>query len=69
MPGEMNALSGVTVSHTLIPTLPPGYLSRRDLFPLLENSAPGTTLVIAPAGYGKSSLVAEWARSKSNNVI
>lgn len=69
MPGEMNAISGVTVSHTLIPTLPPGYLSRRDLFPLLENSAPGTTLVIAPAGYGKSSLVAEWARSKPNNVI
>lgn len=69
MPGDKGVLSGVTVSRTLIPTLPPGFLSRRRLFPLLENEASGSTLVIAPAGYGKSSLVAEWARSRVQNVI
>jgi ATP/maltotriose-dependent transcriptional regulator MalT len=64
MPGDMKTLSGVTISRTHIPTLPPGYLARKHLFPLLDNSAPGTTFVIAPAGYGKSSLVAQWAQGK-----
>jgi len=64
MPGEIKLLSGVSTSRTHIPTLPPGYLNRKHLFPLLENSPSGTTLVIAPAGYGKSSLVAQWAQGK-----
>lgn len=64
MPGEMKTLSGVTMSRTHVPTLPPDYLARKHLFPLLDNSAPGTTFVIAPAGYGKSSLVAQWAQGK-----
>jgi ATP/maltotriose-dependent transcriptional regulator MalT len=64
MPGEIKLLSGVSTSRTHIPTLPPGYLNRKRLFPLLENSPSGTTLVIAPAGYGKSSLVAQWAQGK-----
>jgi len=69
MPGDKGALSGVTLSRTLVPTNPPGYLSRKHLFPLIANEAPGTTLVIASAGYGKSSLVAEWARSQNKKVI
>lgn len=60
----MKTLSGVTISRTHIPTLPPGYLARKHLFPLIDNSAPGTTFVIAPAGYGKSALVAQWAQGK-----
>jgi len=64
MPGEIKLLSGVSTSRTHIPTLPPGYLNRKHLFPLLDNSPSGTTLVIAPAGYGKSSLVAQWAQGK-----
>ncbi len=60
----MKTLSGVTISRTHIPTLPPGYLARRHLFTLIDNSAPGTTFVIAPAGYGKSALVAQWAQGK-----
>ncbi|MSZ48656.1 MAG: hypothetical protein F2602_04340, partial [Actinobacteria bacterium] len=64
MPGDMKTLSGVTISRTHVPTLPPGYLARKHLFPLINNSAPGTTFVIAPAGYGKSSLVAQWAQGK-----
>jgi ATP/maltotriose-dependent transcriptional regulator MalT len=64
MSGDMKTLSGVTISRTHIPTLPPGYLARKHLFPLLDNSAPGTTFVIAPTGYGKSALVAQWAQGK-----
>ena len=67
MPGEKKL--EVTLSRTLIPTLPAGNLSRKHLFPLLENERAGTTFVIAPGGYGKSSLVAEWALSHQKSVI
>lgn len=67
MSGDKNL--GVTLSRTLIPTLPSGYLSRKRLFPLIDNEPGGTTFVIAPGGYGKSSLVAQWAQYQSNGVI
>ena len=60
---------GVTISRTLIPVLPPNYISRKNLFPLLENGPGSTTVVIGPAGYGKTSLVAEWASTKKEKVI
>lgn len=59
----------VTLSRTLIPTLPPGYLSRKHLFPLLDSENGGTTFVIAPGGYGKTALVAEWAQYQEKSVI
>ena len=66
---EFEVMAGVTLSRTLIPTLPPNYLSRKHLFPLLENPSPSTTVLIAPAGYGKTSLVAEWALAHRDRVI
>ena len=66
---EFEVTSGITLSRTLIPTLPPNFLSRKHLFPLLENPSPSTTVVLAPAGYGKTSLVAEWAQSQRDRVI
>ena len=62
-------LPGVTLSRTLPPAIPPHFLSRSGLFAHLNRSAPASTLVIAPAGYGKSSLVAEWASQQSDPVI
>ena len=67
MTGENNL--GITLSRTLIPTLPAGYLSRKALFPLIENQAGGSTFVIAPGGYGKTTLIAEWAQYQSKSVI
>lgn len=67
MTGE--AISGVTISRTLIPNLSPDYLSRRHLFPLIDNEPSGTTFVIAPGGYGKTTLVSEWAQSQKKSVI
>ena len=64
-----DAISGVTISRTLIPTLSPEYLSRRHLFPLIDNEPSGTTFVIAPGGYGKTTLVSEWAQSQKKSVI
>jgi ATP/maltotriose-dependent transcriptional regulator MalT len=66
---EFEVTSGVTLSRTLVPTLPPNYLSRKHLFHLLDQESPSTTVVIAPAGYGKTSLVAEWAQSRKDEVI
>ena len=68
-PAEFEVASGITLSRTLIPTLPPNYLSRKHLFSLLEQPSPSTTVVIAPAGYGKTSLVAEWALAQRDRVI
>ncbi len=61
--------SGVTLSRTLVPTLAPNFISRKRLFPLLTHETPSTTVVIAPAGYGKTSLVAEWAKQSRDPVI
>ena len=61
--------SGITLSRSMVPTLAPNFISRKRLFPLLTHSAPSTTVVIAPAGYGKTSLVAEWARQSADPVI
>ena len=61
--------SGVTLSRSMVPTLAPNFISRKRLFPLLTHSAPSTTVVIAPAGYGKTTLVAEWANQSTDPVI
>ena len=66
---EFEVASGITLSRTVIPTLPPNNLSRKHLFSLLDNPSPSTTVVLAPAGYGKTSLVAEWAHSQRDRVI
>ena len=68
-PSQFEVMPGVTLSRTLIPTLPPNFLSRKQLFPLLDNPSPSTTVLIAPAGYGKTSLVAEWALTQRDRVI
>ena len=66
---EFEVTSGVTLARTLIPVLPPNFLSRKHLFHLLEHPAPHTTVVLAPAGYGKTTLVAEWAQTQRDRTI
>ena len=55
------AISGSSLARTITPTIPANFLSRNRLFPLFQRNSPGATLVVAPAGYGKSTLVSEWA--------
>ena len=54
--------SGVSRSRSQPPALSPNFLSRKHLFNLFEDCVPGATLVIAPAGFGKTTLVAEWVK-------
>ena len=62
-------IDGVMLSRTLAPSLPNNLITRKRLFNLLSEKRPGATLVIAPAGYGKTTLVAEWAKQCTSKVI
>lgn len=53
-------VNGSARTRTIAPVIPPNFLSRSRLFSLFQKESPGATLVVAPAGYGKTSLVAEW---------
>ena len=52
-------------SRIVAPAVPANFISRKHLFHLFETGLPGVTVVAAPAGYGKSSLVSQWAESSS----
>ena len=54
--------SGVSLARSQPPALSANFLSRKHLFSLFESSVPGATLVVAPAGFGKTTLVAEWVK-------
>ena len=58
-----------SISRSLKPSLPANFISRPHLFNLFEINVPGVTVVVAPAGYGKTSLVSEWAQSTERPTI
>lgn len=66
-------MSGVipaaNLSQTLPPVLPPNFISRKEILANVEVNLAGITLVVAPAGYGKTSLVAEYITTLENPVI
>jgi ATP/maltotriose-dependent transcriptional regulator MalT len=61
--------SNITLSRIRPPELPANFLSRRHLFEFIDDRAPGYTMVVAPAGYGKTSLIAEWAAQSNKKVV
>ena len=56
-------------SRIVAPAVPAKFISRKHLFHLFETGLPGVTVVAAPAGYGKSSLVSQWAESSSMPTV
>ena len=58
-----------SISRSLKPSLPANFISRPHLFNLFEKNVPGVTVVVAPAGFGKTSLVSEWAQSTDRPTI
>jgi len=62
-------ISGVGLARTLPPVLPPNFLSRKSILSDLAVDLGGFTLISAPAGFGKSSLVAEFVSSLELPVI
>ena len=49
--------------------LPPNFVSRKEILSDVEVNQAGITLVVAPAGYGKTSLVAEYITTLEHPVI
>ena len=47
-------LPGSSLGHTTPPAMPGNFLSRKELFHLIDTRSPGATIVLAPSGYGKT---------------
>ena len=62
-------LDGVSLSRTLPPFFPVNFLARRRLVEKIDVSAPGTTLIVGPSGYGKTSLATEIAHRHSGRTF
>ncbi|NBS62646.1 MAG: hypothetical protein EBT26_11535 [Microbacteriaceae bacterium] len=66
---KQGVIPGVNLARTVPPAMPANFLSRKHLFHLFETNMPGATIIAAPAGYGKTMLVAEWAAAQSRPTI
>ena len=62
-------LAGVTLSRTLPLRLPANFISRSHLVDSINTDAPGTTLIVGPLGYGKTSLAAEIAQKNEGRTF
>jgi LuxR family maltose regulon positive regulatory protein len=63
---DLALAASVLATKLYVPRAQPGFVPRPRLTARLdEGLARGVTLVCAPAGYGKSSLVAAWARASA----
>ena len=62
-------LDGVTLSRTLPLRLPANFISRSHLVDSINTDAPGTTLIVGPLGYGKTSLAAEIAQQNEGHTF
>lgn len=62
-------LPGASLAHTTPPAMPGNFLSRKSLLGLFDTRTPGATIVVAPPGYGKTTLVAEWSHQNKERVF
>jgi ATP/maltotriose-dependent transcriptional regulator MalT len=62
-------ISGVPLARTLPPVLPPNFLTRKSILSSVAIDRAGVTLIAAPAGYGKTSLVTEYVSTLDFPVI
>ena len=69
MSGKEVLTPSVDRSRLVPPAIPANSISRKHLFHLFETDLPGVTVVAAPAGFGKSSLVAQWAQSVERPTV
>ncbi|CAN2183256.1 MalT ATP-dependent transcriptional regulator [Candidatus Nanopelagicaceae bacterium] len=62
-------IPGVGLSRTLPPILSPNFLSRKHILESIAIDRAGLTLISAPSGFGKSSIVAEFLTNSVHPVI
>lgn len=62
-------ISGASLSRTMPPVLPPNFLTRKSILNQVAIDRAGVTLIAAPVGYGKTSLVAEYVSTLDFPVV
>ncbi len=62
-------LPGVAISRITPPTVPPQFVLRTHLLEQLEKPAPHAAFAIAPSGFGKTILAAQWAAMHPDRTI
>lgn len=62
-------ISGASLARTVPPILPPNFLTRKAILKQVAIDRGGVTLISAPAGYGKTSLVAEYVSNLDFPVV
>jgi ATP/maltotriose-dependent transcriptional regulator MalT len=66
---SVGVIPGVGLTRTLPPVLPPNFLSRKNVLADIAIDRAGLTLITAPTGFGKSSIVAEYLSNSPYPVI
>ena len=66
--GDSLLLPGVAPETITPPALPTLHLPRPHLYRFLEQDAPKALIVMAPVGFGKSTLGAEWAHANPRSI-
>ena len=62
-------LPGVAISRITPPTVPPQFVLRKKLLEILDRPAPQAVFAIAPSGFGKTILAAQWAAMHPDRTI
>jgi ATP/maltotriose-dependent transcriptional regulator MalT len=62
-------LPGVNLARITPPTVPPHLITREDLMKEFDTPFPYAIFIVAPSGYGKTTLVSQWvARNPKNSI-
>jgi len=62
-------LPGVSLSRITPPTVPPQFILRKSILEALDKPAPQAFIAIAPSGFGKTILAAQWAAMHPDRTI
>jgi ATP/maltotriose-dependent transcriptional regulator MalT len=62
-------LPGVRIASITPPPVNPNFIVRTKLLQLLNHPAPYATVIVAPGGFGKTSLAAQWAAEKPEETM
>lgn len=62
-------LPGVSLTRITPPTVPPQFIHRKSILEILEKPAPQALIAIAPSGFGKTILAAQWAAMHPDRTI
>ena len=64
MEGKSRRLPGVSRARITPIQVPPEFIYRRELLEQIDNPAPYSIVAVAPSGFGKSVLLAQWAAQR-----